>query len=303
MARRGSMDAFTGLQAGLGAATAGLAANREVVGAGQRVTAQQAERNVGLNLDKTARALATDKGNYATTFRQKLIDAEHTKQLENKAFGLNVEKAQADVEAKAASLKDRATARATTNRNADQSRAIAQGHLDLARKKELAAEAKAKSEAANGKPRTAGQKSKDVQTRDQIKYTISQITQLRSHKQPVMVAEEKNGKKTGKFVPKLDKAGKPILAPAKLTPLQIRRALENGEGPLTKVERDIYNAALDVQDRGYISAANVKALHARGVSLDALGFPTEAQAKRKLARAKPKAQTGDILAGSKPARP
>jgi hypothetical protein len=110
MARRGSMDAFTGLQAGLGAASTGLALNREAVGAGQRVTAQQAERNVGLNLDRTANTLATDKGNFATTYRQKLIDAEHTKQLENKAFDLNVDKAKADVAVKTATLKARVSA-------------------------------------------------------------------------------------------------------------------------------------------------------------------------------------------------
>jgi hypothetical protein len=155
MARRGSADAFTGLTAGLGAATAGLAANREVVGAGQRVTAQQAERNVGLNLDKTARALATDKGNYATTFRQKLIDAEHTKTLENKAFGLNVEKAQADVAAKAASLEDKRRARVTSNRNADQSRAeskaIAEQRIAIAQRADQRAASK---DAAQRKSRT-----------------------------------------------------------------------------------------------------------------------------------------------------
>lgn len=295
-ARRSSMDAFTGLQAGIGAATSGLAANRQVVAAGQQVSALQGERNVGLNLDRAAQALATDKGNYATTFRQKLVDAEHTKQLENKAFGLDVEKAQADVQSKAATLQDRARARATTNRNADQSRSETARHN---RAMEAQARARLAAKGAGGKPRTAGQKAKDTATRDQIKYTISQITQLRSHKQPVMVPEEKNGKKTGRFVPKLDaKTGKPALAPANLTPLQIRRALENGEGPLTKVERDIYNAALDVQDRGFISAANVKALHARGISIAALGFPTEAQSRKK-AKARPRADTGDILAGSK----
>jgi phage gp46-like protein len=146
MSRRGSMDAFTGLQAGLGAATVGLAANREVVGAGQRVTAQQAERNVGLNLDRTAQALATDKGNYATTFRQKLIDAEHTKQLENKAFNLDTEKAQADVNAKAAALADKRRARITSNANADASRAqakaIADSKLTLAQRADQRAASK-----------------------------------------------------------------------------------------------------------------------------------------------------------------
>jgi hypothetical protein len=91
--RRSSMDAFTGLQAGIGAATAGLAANRQVVAAGQGLSALQGERNVGLNLDRTAQTLAADRGNFAVTARQKLIDSEHTKTLENKAFDLNTQKA------------------------------------------------------------------------------------------------------------------------------------------------------------------------------------------------------------------
>jgi hypothetical protein len=211
LARRGTMDAFTGLQAGLGAAATGLAANREVVGAGQRVTAQQAERNVGLNLDAAARTWATDTGNYATTFRQKLIDAEHTKQLENKAFGLDVEKAQADVAAKAATLEDRRRARITANRNADQSRAqaktIADARIAISRRADERAAAK---DAAQRKSRTgpyspsAGANVKDaygnsVKDRQRAQDAYDRANLLASAL-PVATARKQGVEKTAAFL-------------------------------------------------------------------------------------------------------
>ena len=246
MARRGSMDAFTGLQAGLGAATTGLAANREVVGAGQRVTAQQAERNVGLNLDKTARALATDKGNYATTFRQKLIDAEHTKTLENKAFGLNVEKAQADVETDRAKLKakvktdsaklalDKAELAAKREMNAatrSNNRAridIAQKNLAVAQRRVRAYEKGQSVSASGGVTVAEARRRNDAVASIGSDYAKALAAAQRAMKNPKLASPSGIGRALDTLYPKLPTAARNKIigqATGKVTPAQ-RRAYQ-----------------------------------------------------------------------------
>lgn len=114
--RQAMMAAQTGLTAGLGAAETAYRSNREVVGAGQKLSAQQDEATRGRNIGVQAIDLARQKGAAAATTRQKLIDTEHTKLLENKAFGLNQAKAEADVQQTAAALQERRRARVTSGR-------------------------------------------------------------------------------------------------------------------------------------------------------------------------------------------
>lgn len=109
-ARRSVGDSQTALLGGIGATQTAYRSGQQVVGAGQQLRAQTDEsarrRNIGVKRER----LAKDKGNYAVTTRQKLIDSEHTKQLENKAFDLNTTKVQIDASQTAAALAERATA-------------------------------------------------------------------------------------------------------------------------------------------------------------------------------------------------
>lgn len=123
--RRAMLDSFMGLTANQGAAEVAFRANRETVGAGQEVKAKEGEAARRRAIDREALNLGREKGQYAVTTRQKLLDAAHQRDLEDKAFGLDVAKAQSDEAAKAAALEDRRRARQTTNRNADESRRIA----------------------------------------------------------------------------------------------------------------------------------------------------------------------------------
>lgn len=123
-ARRSTQDAFTGLTAGLGAVQTAYDTNRQVVAAGQRVSARREEANRGLAIERQARELQRDKGLFKVKTRRELVDREHTKDLERKAFGLTVEKARAEQQARLATIEDRRRARITANRNADQARAL-----------------------------------------------------------------------------------------------------------------------------------------------------------------------------------
>lgn len=149
LSRRQAGTAQMGLTAGLGATETAYRAGQQVVGAGQELKARVDETARGRNIAGKGLALAKEKGNYATTQRQKLIDSEHTKQLEDKAFGLNEQKAANDVAIADAGLKtkigianqssqDRQAALATRQQVAAADRASREreGHLTrLTRKK------------------------------------------------------------------------------------------------------------------------------------------------------------------------
>lgn len=161
--RRAGTDAQTALTAGLGATNVAYRANRQATGAGEQAKAQldEGKRRRGINAEGTA--LAAKKGDYAATTRQKMIDAEHTKQLENKAYGLNVAKAQTDEEIRKAALAEKTsndaatvqtrktaitTAAATAKANRDSSAAVRaadrasrerEGHLTRLTRKATAA--------------------------------------------------------------------------------------------------------------------------------------------------------------------
>jgi hypothetical protein len=258
MARRGSADAFTGLTAGLGAATTGLAANREVVGAGQRVTAQQAERNVGLNLDKTARALATDKGNYATTFRQKLIDAEHTKTLENKAFGLDAEKAAADVRTDRAKIKAKASVDkaklaldkerlraqnemdAATRSNNHARIKIATENLKIAKRRVAAYEKGQSTSAAGGVTVAEARRRNDAVAKIGGDYAKALAAARRAMQNPKLASPSGIGRALDTLYPKLPTAAR-------------NKIIGQATGKVTPAQRSAYQKFLDDLRAGKIS--------------------------------------------------
>lgn len=114
--RQAMLAAQTGLTAGLGGAETAYRSNREVVGAGQKLSARQDEAQRGRNLGVQAIDLARQKGLALTKNTADLLDAEHQRALEDKAFGLNEQKAVADVQLKTAGLQERRRARVTTGR-------------------------------------------------------------------------------------------------------------------------------------------------------------------------------------------
>ena len=110
LSRRSAGDIQTGLTSALGAANVSYRGGQQVVGAAQQLVAQRDQANRQGALGQESKDLAAKKGDYAVTTRQKLIDSEHTKQIENKAFDLNKQKAADDVTIKTATLKQKAAA-------------------------------------------------------------------------------------------------------------------------------------------------------------------------------------------------
>ena len=282
-ARQATLAAQQGLTAGLGAADVGYRANQVAVGAGQKVQALETEARRGRGIMAQERDLATQKGQYAAKTRRELIDREHTKQLENKAFGLNVAKAQQDAAHDAASLEQREeTARHRQSVDRERLRnerarvEISRGQLEISRRRVNAYEAR--EVARGGKKMDATTKTRTIKQRDEIELAKRRIAQLRKAKLPVKVKDA-----NGKWVEKRDKNGNIVTKPANLTWGQIREALETGKGGKA-VSHDAVNSALDLIEKGYLSVANVRALQRRGVRVGALGYTTEHGRSRRARR-------------------
>lgn len=257
--RQSMMAAQTGLTAGLGAAEVGFRANRQVVGAGQKLSAQQTEAQRGRNIGVQAIDLARQKGAAATTTRQNLIDKEHTKNLERKAFGLNEQKAAADVQIKTAGLAQQRAARVTSNRNADQSRAVATGRLTEQQRANRARETLATQRLAKGKAgakltpaQRAARDEKATKFRGQIDTAAADAKTLRGAAVPVTTPDGKV--ETGKD-------GKPTQRTRKLTESEIRAGIRK-----KYKDRDIANAAMDLAINGYVSETNQRRLKARHIA-------------------------------------
>lgn len=320
--RRAGVDTQTALTSGLGAAQTAYRAGQQTVGAAQKLQAQQGEAQRSRNIATDRGTLAAKKGDFATTTRQKLIDAEHTKQLENKAFGLNVQKA-ADataatsakiaLDAKGLQLKQQTAAAAKVLNAAkltnDQAKIqIAQQNADTAAKRETDyATGRASKAAGKGKtPAVNGAARKDVD------YALNQIQQLRQHVQPVKVpaTDSKGNVIPNKFVTKLDARGNPVTKGGKApSDAQIRDALLNGSGPLRNVPDAAITAALSLLGPGgSLSSKEIAKLRAAypGIHIQGLGYTTERQQQVKLRKSvkaakknPPRVSTGDILAGTR----
>ena len=291
--RRAQMDAQQGLTAGLGAAQTGYRAGQEIVGAGQQLSASLDEAARGRNLDKAGDKLAVQKGQFATETRQKLIDAEHTKQLERKAFGLSVEKAKADADRDAKQLQldqEKLTAQQALNDaklTNDQARiAIAQGNLDVARNR---ASTYATSTANAGKAKVRKPTAATGAARKDVSFALSHIPKLLKHRPP----QQTKDKKTGKVTMKTDDQGKPIPGNRTLTRGEVRDLLETGKIGGRKIPHDAVNAALKLLEPngGYLDAAQIRGLRAAypGIRIGSLGYPT-ANSRKGKAKAKAKAK-------------
>lgn len=257
--RRGALDQMAGLTAATGAAEVAFGANRQVVGAGQRLTAQLGEAQRGRSIDTAAQRLAGEKGSFSANARQKLIDNEHTKQLENKAFGLNVVKAQQDAEQAQQTAADRRRARVTTNANADASRSVSeQRAAETARhnrtQEQIARDRLAKTKAGGLTPAQRAARAKEAQkTRGQIDTAAADVKTLRGTAVPVTTPD-------GKV--ELDKDGKPTQRTRKLTEGEIRAGIRK-----KYKDRDIANAAMDLAINGYVSPVNQRRLKAKGLKV------------------------------------
>lgn len=256
MARRSTADAFTGLTGTLGAAETGFRANRQVVGAGQRLTAQRDEMNRGAAIEQQAGQLGREKGAFAVTAKQKLQDAAHTKKLEEAAFGLSVQKAETDVASDQARLDEARRARETSDRNADQTRDLSAERVQLQREKD-AYQRRNKlgpyaPRAAKAGGATAQQKKDAAKIRNNINTAAADARTLRGAN--VDIEDPKTRKPTGKT--------------RKMTESEIRAQLRK-----RYKDADIANAAMDLAIKGYVSAENQRRLKDRGIKLPASWLP------------------------------
>jgi hypothetical protein len=288
LSRRSAGDIQTNLTLGLGATQASYRAGQQGVAAAQKLQAQTDQASRVAALGQESKSLAAKKGDYATTTRQKLIDSEHTKQLENKAFNLNQQKAADDTAIRTAGLKLDAKGLQLKQDVADATQAlneakltndtakiqIAQQNADTAKQR---ADAYATKQASTAKTAKASQGA----ARKDIDYAMTQIKQLRSHlgAHKVPAKDSKGNIIPNKFVTELDKNGNPVTKGGRPpTEGQIRAALQNGEGPLRPVPNAAINAALRLLDPmgGNLSPAQITQLRATypGVRILELGYPT-----------------------------
>lgn len=297
--RRSQLDAQSGLTLGLGAAQTSYRAGQVEVAGAQKVKALEGEAARGRAIDSSAQDLATKAGQYAVTDKQKLIDADHTKQLENAAFGLKQTVAAADQKTATAKVKLAASSLDEKTSNDAANLSVKQGNLAVAQKR---ADAYVASQSKKGKPVSASVKATTGKARKDITYAVEQIPQMLKHRGNKMVpAKDKDGKAIpNKFVVALDANGKPIPDPNnKPTMADVRAQLEK------KIPHDAVNAALKLLDKqkgGYLSAAQISGLRAAypGISIGALGFQTEnGRSRAKKTKVKPKATSVHISSGLK----
>lgn len=257
-ARRSTADASLGLTAQLGGAEVGYRAGRQAVGAGQRLTALTDEARRGRAIEGQQLALNREKGAFAVATKQKMQEAAHTRELENKAFGLNVAKAEADVAADRARIQESRRARTTTNRNVDQSRAqqraiaerrLAESERANRRREELAA-ARLRTTA---KTKPDKQAAKDAaKVRNNVNTAAADARTLRNA--PIQIKDPKTNKPTGKT--------------RKLTESEIRANLRK-----RYKDADVANAAMDIAILGHIGPVNARRLRKRGITVPKAWLP------------------------------
>lgn len=239
---------FGAQQAIVGGASNRYASNMaNVVAPGQQLQARAQSAQGVRDVADRLTALEAEKGAFGQQYRSGRVADESKNVLANRALGANIADDQADNAIAAARVAS------TAQHNAASRRETARSH----RANETAAQARiriaeeraAVTAAAKNKPKARPRATPIQQgaAKDEIAKTRSAIETLR-----------KNGaksKSTGKTV--------------KLTDSQIRAALK-AKG----MSNDYINVAYDLIVHGKLSPANVKALHARGLSIKDLGFPT-----------------------------
>lgn len=303
--RLATQAAQQGLTVGLGAAQTSYSAGRERAGAAQQITAQLDEARRGRDIDVAGGKLALQKGQFATKTRQELIDAEHTKQLENKAFGLDVEKAKIDatqtdqkLQLDAEKLKTQQELNDARLTN-DQARiAIAQRNADIADRRANTYATSVANGVAKKKKASAKATASTGAARKDISFALSHIPKLLAHHPP----KQQKDSKTGKVTMVTDKNGKPIPGDRPLSQGEVRDLLENGKIGGRKIPHDAINAALKLLDKqhgGYLDAAQIAGLRAAypGIHIGSLGYTTKNGRARKRAKLKTYSTLADLVTG------
>jgi hypothetical protein len=275
--RRQGLDQFAGLTANQGAAQTAFSANRQLVGAGQKLTALQGEAQRARNTETQAGDLARAKGQFAVATKSKLQDAQRQAELENAAFGLKTQTEQDRVTIAAQTAADRKAARAATSRNAAANRQISAGRASETARHNQATETIAASR-AKGKggltpAQVAARQKAGQKTRSQIDTAAADAKTLRGTKVPVTTPDGKVEMKDNK----------PTQRTRKLAESEIRAQLRK-----KYKDRDIANAAMDLAINGYVSPVNQRRLKARHIPV-----PKEWLAKRP--KAKPKLPSAATL--------
>jgi hypothetical protein len=247
-ARQATAAAGVGLTAQLGAAETGYRANREVVGAGQKLQALTAEQQRARAIEGQQFALNREKGLAAVKLKGDLQSAQRQAELEDKVFGLNVDKAASAAAAQQQAIEDRRNARITANRNADQSRTIAE-----ARAAETARANRAREAAAAAAAAARGGKPDRVAAREARKF-----------RENINTAAADARTLLGTDIQIKDEKGKPTGRTRKPTETEIRANVRK-----RYKDRDIANAAMDIAINGALSTVNERRLKARGIQIPA----------------------------------
>lgn len=271
--RRDLLGSFAGLVATQGAGQSARDAEQSRFAGGQQVQA----------LSDNSRAqgqLASQRGSYAVTARQALLDAAHKSALEDAAFGLDVTKAN-DAASAAATAGDhygytnaqwaqmtpaerlqamRAGTAATTRPSTPNPNANPGDHygytnaewakLPLDQRRKIIA-------AAKSKPKAKDPKSPWVNSSAQGKVADSIGQALHYAKQA-----------KGQNLARHDASG--LLVEGQ------KADAKTGARAVPAIDQLYASVALDIAYDGHISQANIKRLHARGVKVNALGYPTKA---------------------------
>jgi hypothetical protein len=275
LVRQAMLAGFSNQQALTGGASNRYADTvAHVVGPGQKLQARaQSARGVRDVADKLT-GLAADKGAYNQEYRANRLTSEASYALANRTLEGNQANDRVNNSIDAARLAETQRANDLRNQNAAadrRQREAAQGQkvnqygytakdwaaLSTAERQRIIAEQRRSFGKGPSKPRLLTNQQHSA-AKDQIDLARTWIRRLQSMK---------------------SKSGAP------LTSTQIRAALESGErgkdsagNPIVvpKLPKDFVNAAYDLVVYGALSAANVAALHRRGLSIRRLGYPTAA---------------------------
>lgn len=226
---------------------------------------------------KAQTQLATDRGTYAVTARQKLLDDMHQHALEDAAFKLNTTKATDAATAKANEVNQYGYSTAQWSQMTPAERLRAQhtqkvattitpakdtgkinqyGYTDADWRGMSTDQRRKIIAAGKSKPKAKTPKSPWVNPGAQGKVADS-------IGQALHYAEQARGQKLSRH----DAAGL-LVEGQKADP-------KTGATAVPSIDQLYASVALDIAFDGHISQANIKRLHARGVKVNALGYPTK----------------------------
>ena len=245
-------------EAGRGAARSSYADTlANVVAPGQKLQAAAAGQTAEKNLRDQINSYKTAKtGEIVDSERKSLLSAAAEQAKINSALqiaGINADTktSVADIQAQ-----QRAADRAASQANARANRAVTKRGQDLGhqdRQASINARGKNAKGKGAGKSPWLGQASQNT-AKDNVD---SAVTAAKSLKGDYSEHELRQLLLNGRAAQTIDHNGQKVKIPA-----------------VPKVDKRWVNVAMDIVFNGYISPANVKALHAAGIKVDALGYPT-----------------------------